>query len=298
MTNTLQKITYSTVVLAFALLTVSPAYAIYDPEKQKDCTVNSTDTVCLQRTVPIKKETPSSFSQINTLIEVIIKSDLTVSQKITLLQSVVSNLKKFTNSKDKDKGEEKEDNKDKKTTYLYQDTEVVFQDEEYSFNLGCNTIFGTYKIDNNKITLSSAASTKKACEKDLEEKDKQLIDDLSKIDKIKKTDGNIILSGKDVKLTLELEDQKTYKYQDGTTTIGNNKYSFKIGCNTIFGTYKQDGEDITFSSGAGTLMACSEDLMKKDEQLIKDLSKITTIKKAGKDLILSGEGVELKLIQE
>ncbi len=290
MINTLARVVYSVAAFAFVLLIANPAYAIYDPEAQKNCAPNAAETVCIMRGEVVDKEALLPLVAITSVTEAIIKSPLALAQKVEMLKTLVNSLGKFLESKIET------DKEDEDVVYSYQNGEVVFQNGKYSFNLGCNTIFGTYTRKGSEITISPGASTKKACERDLMKRDEQLIKDLAKVTKIEEVDGNLVLSGKEVEL--KLVNKVTYSYNGGTATFANGQYSFKVGCNTIFGTYEQDGEEVTLSAGASTLMACEADLMKKDGQLVKDLAKVTTMKKDGQNLILSGGGVTLKLVEK
>lgn len=281
------KIAYSTAIFALLLVVASPTWAIYDPEAQKNCTPNATETVCLMRK-PVEKETILPVTMITSLTEAIVKSPLILAEKVELLQTLLSNLRKFLGQTEVTPSE--------KTSYTLEEEQGIFKDGEYSFNLGCNTIFGTYTQTGNQVVINPGASTKKACAVDLMKKDEQLVKDLAKLTRVENVDGNIILSGGGVELKIAAKNV-SYNYNGGNATFANGQFSFRIGCNTIAGSYELKGDKVTINPGASTLMACSEDLMKKDEQLAKDLAKVVMLKEEGQDLILSGGDVEIKLVR-
>lgn len=72
-----------------------------------------------------------------------------------------------------------------------------FTATNYSFNNGCNTLFGTYSIDGATIHLGTTASTMMACETEKMDADQALSKKLAVIEHITFKDGQLLLSGKD-----------------------------------------------------------------------------------------------------
>lgn len=77
---------------------------------------------------------------------------------------------------------------------------LTFTATNYSINNGCNTIFGTYKVNVTNIELGAGASTLMACEQKLMDQDQALIKDLANVTKINFVDGKLVLSGKNTQL--------------------------------------------------------------------------------------------------
>lgn len=58
------------------------------------------------------------------------------------------------------------------------------------------------------------------------------------------------------------------------------------GVNRYFGSYEQDGSNISFSPVGTTMMAGPENLMKAEREYLGDLAKVNAFKIEDKDLIL------------
>ena len=75
------------------------------------------------------------------------------------------------------------------------DTTLNFTSTNYSFNAGCNTIFGTYAVDGKRVAMSMPASTLMACQNSVMEKETQLSKDLSQIKYLSFSQGKLVLWG-------------------------------------------------------------------------------------------------------
>jgi len=87
----------------------------------------------------------------------------------------------------------------------------------------------------------------------------------------------------------------TWEHNGGAVVFENGNYSINAGCNNIFGSYEMNGSSIDFGPSASTMMMCAPDLMKKDQEIIKDLDAVTTIKIVDGHVVLSGDDVEIIL---
>lgn len=66
------------------------------------------------------------------------------------------------------------------------------------------------------------------------------------------------------------------------------------GCNRFFGSYRQDGEALSFSPLGSTKMACPPDVMKREQAFFDMLGKVRAAKRQSATLILmDGGGREL-----
>jgi heat shock protein HslJ len=79
-----------------------------------------------------------------------------------------------------------------------------------------------------------------------------------------------------------------WKNDDGAISFTNTNYSVNYGCNTIFGTYEMSRMEVAFGSSASTMMACEEELMNKDQKVIKTLSEVKTLTFKDGKLVMAG----------
>lgn len=196
--NLIKPLSQLTLALVAMLVIASPAYAIYDPVAQKDCTSTSTEAVCLMRTTTPPAAT-IAMADILSVAKAIATSNLPLNLKLELLKTLVSGV---TDDNDEDDDKDDEVDTTKSNTYSFNGGTATFGEGKYSFNLGCNTIAGTYTQDGEDITINAGASTLMACADDLMKKDATLIADLAKVTEIEIENGNIILSGDKVELKL------------------------------------------------------------------------------------------------
>jgi len=94
-----------------------------------------------------------------------------------------------------------------------------------------------------------------------------------------------------VMATLQLFD---WKNDEGEIEFTDTNYSVIYDCNTIFGSYELDLKNVTLSAPASTMMACNEAAMDADQELVADLSKVTSLTFKDGMLVMTGTGVELK----
>jgi len=95
------------------------------------------------------------------------------------------------------------------------------------------------------------------------------------------------------KLVTEVLQLFTWTNDDGTIAFTDTNYSAQYDCNTIFGTYEIDRSEVTFSTPASTKMACEEDAMDADQQLVEDLAAITQLTFKDGMLVMTGGASEL-----
>jgi heat shock protein HslJ len=68
------------------------------------------------------------------------------------------------------------------------------------------------------------------------------------------------------------------------TLADDGSFQVRAGCNTVLGTYVTDGDEITLSFGASTLVACPED--SRADQFVGLLHTVSTFAVEGDDLSL------------
>jgi heat shock protein HslJ len=105
------------------------------------------------------------------------------------------------------------------------------------------------------------------------------------------TDSYNTLVSKIVMTTLQLFD---WKNDDGEISFTDTNYSVQYNCNTIFGSYTLDRSAVTLSQPASTKMACEEDAMDADQELISDLSKISKLTFKDGKLVMTGNNTTLE----
>jgi putative lipoprotein len=73
------------------------------------------------------------------------------------------------------------------------------------------------------------------------------------------------------------------------------RYSGSTGCNRFNGAFELSGDSLRFKTGAMTMMACPEPLMKQEQTLTTALQSVTTYRVSGTTLeLLAGEKVIAK----
>lgn len=179
-------------IIGSFLLINTEALAIYDPERQQHCDSSSTDMICLSRSFNPGPD-DRSVQNFVPLIRIILSADLGADLKRQLLQLIIQN----TAIDPVDVGNET-------THYSYNGGHATFQDGRYSFNLGCNTIAGSYTQTGSSIEFSQSIQTKMGCEESLMQKDSQLVSDLQTINTIRFDGRDVLLLNGDV-IVIRLE---------------------------------------------------------------------------------------------
>lgn len=67
-------------------------------------------------------------------------------------------------------------------------------------------------------------------------------------------------------------------------------------CNSVVSGYRLDGDSIEFDGLGGTDMGCDPDVMAAEQSFLDALGRVTTAARDGDDLVLSGDGVRLRLV--
>ncbi len=172
----------SIIALALVFSVINPAHAIYDPEGQKNCTPTSTETICLLRSV----EEPVGLQQLTdslSLLKMIFESNVSIDLKSKLFDIIMSSISS------------KNDDLKEMTSFTYNGGTATLSNGQYSFNLGCNSIFGKYEQTGSAITFGPSASTMMACETDLMQKDTDLVEALAKVNSIAVKNDTVTLTG-------------------------------------------------------------------------------------------------------
>ena len=98
------------------------------------------------------------------------------------------------------------------------------------------------------------------------------------------------LVNKIVVSVLELFD---WKNDNGEISFTDTNYSVQYDCNTLFGGYSVNLMDVDFGESAMTKMACSEEAMDADQELVEDLQNVTSLTFKDGKLVMTGSDTEL-----
>jgi|GEM_PF-1710210 len=85
----------------------------------------------------------------------------------------------------------------------------------------------------------------------------------------------------------------TWTNDEGEISFTDTNYSVQYDCNTIFGTYSMNRAQVNLSTPGMTLMACADDAMDADKELVTDLSEVKYLTFKDGKLVMTGKDVEL-----
>ena len=200
------------------------------------------------------------------------------------------------------------------------DVTIIFQDGTVNGSNGCNLYGGAYETSGNTLTIILGPSTLMACPPPVDAQANQYMVNLSAAAtyeivegelQIADTDGNVVLTFvPDEPLPLTGTRWQLTAYNNGKggftsvlsgteiTAVFNEDGSLQgsAGCNQYSATYTVDGENISISPGATTLMAClePEGVMEQETAYLAALAASATYKIEGKTLELrNAEGTRL-----
>lgn len=199
------------------------------------------------------------------------------------------------------------------TSWVYgKSGKLSIKDGRYSATVGCNIINGEYKENGNTISFEAGASTLMACP-DLQKKEDELVEVLSKTNEYKVTGNIVTLIGDQVSLDLSpLKDSvltgtewniSSIKENEGNTSSISDEVTFlvfntdgtfsgKSACNNIMGSYELKESNLSFSDIGSTKMLCSDEENAREQVLITSLSKISQYTIEGNTLILTSSDKE------
>jgi heat shock protein HslJ len=111
--------------------------------------------------------------------------------------------------------------------------EINFTDTNYSVKYDCNTLFGSYAVDLNKVSLGTPAMTKMACAEEAMDQDDELVADLAQIQNLTFKDGQLVMTGLDTELTFTATLEETnyvgMTVEEAETAADDNGVAFRIG---------------------------------------------------------------------
>jgi heat shock protein HslJ len=159
-----------------------------------------------------------------------------------------------------------------------------FSDGTISASAGCNTMSGSYTIQNGKLVVGEMAMTEMGCPSDLGDQDQWLADFLGSKPTLALDGNNLMLTSDKTEITfLDREqaepDQPLAGITWGLTTLLNGDlassvphgvsatllfnsdgtFTFSDGCNAGGGRYAVNGDQLHLSQVVSTMMACTGD---------------------------------------
>lgn len=157
---------------------------------------------------------------------------------------------------------------------------IYFEKDGVNGSAGCNSYFGSYTQDGQKLTFGELGSTMMYCEEAMEQ-ETAFLKALSSVARYQIEDGKLLLldnagqtlitlapiqhaelSGPVWKLsTLNNGQQAVSSLPEGieiTAQFKDGRLSGSAGCNTYFADYKVEGDQLTIRNPGSTKMMCSE----------------------------------------
>jgi heat shock protein HslJ len=173
---------------------------------------------------------------------------------------------------------------------------MSFEDGRYSASVGCNSIGGEYTVEGSSISFGQGMMTLMACEPDVEEDERALLETLPAINSFSGSGSVVTLIGEGAELVLRQPTNSeligtqwninSIKEGDGIVSASidegtflnfeaDGTFSGKSACNSFMGAYEISGETISFSNIGATKMACPEEQMARERILLMTLENAT-----------------------
>jgi heat shock protein HslJ len=202
---------------------------------------------------------------------------------------------------------------------LVDGTEITlgFEVNGIAAQAGCNTLTGSFQLDENALSVGTMGMTMMACDEALMDQDTWLSEFLSSLPYIALDDNTLRLSNDDVTITLldvseanpDIEVEGTTWVVTGTVatqaissvpadsmatlTITDGTAAVNTGCNTGSGTVEVTDTTMTFGPLATTRMACPDDVMALETSVVSVLDGEVTYEISGVTMsIRKGVGVD------
>lgn len=200
---------------------------------------------------------------------------------------------------------------------LVDGTEITlgFEVNGIAAQAGCNTLTGSFQLDENALSVGTMGMTMMACDEALMDQDTWLSEFLSSLPYIALDDNTLRLSNDDVTITLlDVSEANPDIEIEGTTwvvtstvaneavssvpadsmaslTITDGTAAVNSGCNTGSGTVEVTDTTMTFGPIAITRMACPDDIMALETSVLSVLDGEVTYEISGDTMsIRKGDG--------
>ena len=167
--------------------------------------------------------------------------------------------------------------------------DLIFEDDAVAGTSGCNSYFGSYEVDGGSISFGPLGGTEMACEPALMDLESAYLAALGDVRDHQGGDGELVLSGDEVRLVFREEEAPEPVPLVGTTwrleslalatdavasPVAGTEVTLELldddsatgsgGCNTFRTTYVVDGTSIGFDPVASTRMACEPEVMSQE----------------------------------
>jgi len=183
-------------------------------------------------------------------------------------------------------------------------------DGKVSGSTGCNRFAGTFTQNGDELSIALGPMTRAACVSEAATgQEQKIITALGEVRAAQQGDGTLTLrdgEGKDLLTYSTVSGQlagtswKVIGVNNGRQAVVSSALTEKLtlefgtdgtvsgngGCNTFRGTYTQDGDKVTFTDIASTMMGCAQDVADLEAQYLKALEASTVATRSGNTLEL------------
>ena len=185
---------------------------------------------------------------------------------------------------------------------------VRFDDGEVGGTAACNHYGGTYQLgEDGAIAISVGSMTEMACEEPLMALEAAFMTALGRVAAFRVAGDDLVLEGDGLTLGFSAEQplplegtawrldgigsgtdvvSSTLTGTEVTATFDSGQVAGSGGCNAYTGSYTTDGEAITVSEVASTLMGCAPDVSDQEESFFDALGRAASFQIQGSTLTL------------
>ena len=198
---------------------------------------------------------------------------------------------------------------------------IYLEPQLMSFSASCNSMFGTYYLEEDAFVLTGIGTTYIVCEDEYMVEDEWLKDFFSSEPYLSYEEGQVIFEGDNSTLVFEVAEPKedadivdtqwtVTGYETDGIAVGimfdvppsfvfhsDLTFSLETGCNSAMGSYEQSGDEIVVSLDSITDAICSDELSQEGEDLVLNVfnqSSLTT-EVSGQNLSLISAAAGLTL---
>lgn len=201
------------------------------------------------------------------------------------------------------------------------DLSISFEGDILSASAGCNSVFGEYRLEGDRLTVPKPGSTMRGCEPDLLKQDQWLSDFLVAGADVESEEGTLTLTGEDATIALDEAVQGdrtitgvTWKLESmgsggavtnvwggprtATLRIDGHFAEYQSGCNGGSGQVEVREASIEFRTASWTEMACKGQVMKVERAMQQVFDGEASVAFDGPNLVLSRNGTTLEFRPE
>lgn len=201
------------------------------------------------------------------------------------------------------------------------DLSISFEGDILSASAGCNSVFGEYRLDGDRLTVPKPGSTMRGCEPELLKQDQWLSDFLVAGADLESEEGELTLTGEDATIVLDEAVQGdrditgvTWKLESmgsggvvtnvsgarttATLRIDGHFAEYQSGCNGGSGQVEIGEGTMELRTASWTEMACKGQVMKVERAMQRVFDGEMSVAFNGPNLVLSRNGASLEFRPE